>query len=554
MSSIVEPPSDKDPARERYAIVAFWILFSAFWLWSLGSRALMSPDEGRYAALSLNVLTTGDWVTPRLNGLLYFEKPPLQYWIGAIFLKLFGVDEFAVRLWPGLAGLGTIGLIGVTAHRLWGREAGLLSAAATGGMAWIVANSHFLSLDMGLTFWSTLTLCGLTLGVFGPSDGGSRWSRAAWVGAAGAMLSKGLIGIVIPAAAVILFALIERRRIPLRRTAPVSGPAIFLLLTAPWLVLVSIRNPDFLDFFIVREHFQRYLTTEHHRVGPIWYFVPVLLGGLMPWTTLLPRTVRAAWRREADGTGDIRRLHLIWAGFVFVFFSLSGSKLTSYILPMFPALGLIAGRTLARMSSRDLRPHLLPTLALGIAIVIAYPFVGRLFPALDADRLDRFADGLAIAALILIVSIAAALWLLARDRKRWAVMLTAFAVSGAVGVGAVGFEGFARERSAKEIAPLIDAALDRNDPIFTVRYLDQTLPFYLGREVILVDYVDEFDFGERAEPERWIPDINGFLERWRRAPRAGAITFPAQYRHFVEAGVPMRVIHEDRRRVVVVKP
>ncbi|MDE2455903.1 MAG: glycosyltransferase family 39 protein, partial [Burkholderiales bacterium] len=164
------------------------MLFVAVWLLALAGRSLVSADEGRYASLSLAMLQSGDWITPRLNGLIYFEKPPLQYWGGALAMAVFGINEFAARLWPGLAGLATVGLLGFTARRLWGAAAGLQAAVIAGATSWIVLNSHFLTLDAGLSAALTLVLCAVLLA---ERSDALHWWLLAWAGMGLAVLSKG---------------------------------------------------------------------------------------------------------------------------------------------------------------------------------------------------------------------------------------------------------------------------------------------------------------------------------------------------------------------------
>ncbi len=116
---------------------------AVIWFGSLGMRSLISPDEGRYASIAWEMMRSGDWITPRLNGLLYFEKPPMQYWLSALFLHLFGLNEFAARLWPALAGFLTVLAVGATASRLWGRETGIRTLAIAASMTWVFGNASF---------------------------------------------------------------------------------------------------------------------------------------------------------------------------------------------------------------------------------------------------------------------------------------------------------------------------------------------------------------------------------------------------------------------------
>jgi len=288
------PPSASTSSRSTTSRISLGLLLllallCVVWFASLGTRSLITPDEGRYATLALEMARSGDWVTPRLNGLLYFEKPVFQYWVGALAFLLLGVSDFAARLWPGLSGFLTLLVTGYTASRLWGREAGVRALAIAASMTWLIGNSHFLTLDAGLTLFLTVTLCAVLLANSSTDLAARRrWIWLAWAGMAGAVLSKGLVGIAIPGA-VLVFVSLWRRDLGLWRGMHwVSGLLIFFVLAAPWFVLVSMRNPAFAQFFFVHEHFARYLTHVHQRTGAWWYYVPLLLAGMLPWTSALP--------------------------------------------------------------------------------------------------------------------------------------------------------------------------------------------------------------------------------------------------------------------------
>jgi 4-amino-4-deoxy-L-arabinose transferase-like glycosyltransferase len=544
--------------------IASLLAFVALWLVTLGGRSLLSPDEGRYATLALGMLQSGDWVTPRLNGLLYFEKPPLQYWAGAASLWLFGINEFAARLWSGLAGLATVLLVAHTASRLWGREVGLQALLIAGSTTWIALNAHFLSLDAGLTAALTLVLCALLLAEHPgePEARRRRWMLAAWAGIGLAVLSKGLIGILIPGAVLVLHSLWRLDFSLWRRLRWLAGLALALSITLPWFVLVSMRNPDFARFFFIHEHFERYLTTEHHREGAWWYFVPVLLVGALPWTSALPWALRA--RRSDFATS----LALVWALFVFVFFSLSGSKLQSYILPMFPALALLLARALGNATARharlqvrqQVRWHLLLPAVLWVAALAASPQFDRIVDAATPQAAaGALARGVAIAAVIGLAGTGLAVWLLRHahiTREHITRALAAMAAGHLLAVFTVvgSYDTYGQLKSgatiARAIAPYVDAAT----PMYSVRSYEQTLPFYLRRTLTLVDYRDEFEFGETHEPDRWIPTLEAFALRWQQEPRAAAYMTRDTLAVLRARGLAMRVIFEDPRRLVVVKP
>lgn len=528
--------SAKLPSRAPAIALAAFVLL---WLVTLGTRSLVSADEGRYASLSLGMLQSGDWITPRLNGLLYFEKPPLQYWGGAIAFALLGINEFAARLYPGLAGLATVFMLAGTARRLWGGPAGWRALLIGGATTWIVVNSHFLSLDAGLTAALTAVLCALLLA----EKEGGRWMLAAWAAMALAILSKGLVGLLIPGAVLVLHGL---WRLDFRfwlRFRWLPGLAILLALTLPWFWAVSARNPDFAWFFFVHEHFDRYLKPGHRREGAWWSFLPIALVGFMPWTGALPALLR---QRRDDFAGS---LLLLWAVFVLVFFSLSSSKLPSYILPMFPALVLLMARQAPAASA--LKNQLwLPILLWGVAL-LALPWLASRPPErTPPEAVHALLIGIAVGA---VVFLAAALWarrLLTQQRSMMALGVIAAAHLVATLTVLGSHDRYGQLKSSAQFASLISADM----PVFAVQDYDQTLPFYLRRPVTLVDYRDEFEFGQNREPQRWIPGLDAFVQRWQAEPRAAAYMNHATFDSLRQRGLAMRPVFEDPRRVLVVKP
>jgi len=546
-----------EASLSRWGLVVLLLVFMGVWFGSLGHRSLIHTDEGRYATLALEMARSGDWITPRLNGLLYFEKPALQYWIGALSFQTFGVSEFSARLWPGLAGFLTVAVVGFTAGRLWGRESGIRALAICASTTWIVSISHFLTLDAGLTLFLTLVLCAVLMAECANADpsGRRRWIWVAWAAMAGAVLSKGLVGIVIPGCTLVLVSLWRRDFGLWRRMHMASGALIFLALTSPWFMLVSLRNPGFAEFFFVHEHFTRYLTHVHRREGAWWYYLPLLLVGLLPWTSGLP------WLMQSDksgvGSNDImaRQMLVAWCGFVLVFFSLSGSKLPSYILPMFPALALLLTQRLRDATVTALRWHLLLPTLLWVIVLVASTQIQRPPPARTPTVvMEVFGAAMRIAALLYLVGAAIA-WCCLRRRQVTAALLgVAMGHLLATTVVMQSHNAYGQLKSAAPFAEALLRSIDQETPVFAVRSYDQTLPFYLRRNVVLVDYVNEFAFGQMKEPERSITSLDDFVVRWQSLPRAAAYMSHDTWRELGQAGLPMQVVFEDPRRLVVTKP
>lgn len=528
------------------------------WLVTLTTRALVSADEGRYATLSLAMLQTGDWITPRLNGLLYFEKPPLQYWAGALSMQLLGVHEGSARLWPGLCGLFTVGLLVTTARSLWGDRTALHTACVAGSTSWLVVNSHFLSLDAGLCAALTVVLCAVLRAEHAIQQGRScrRWMLLAWAGVGLAILSKGLVGVVIPGGTLVLHSLWRRQWQLWTHLQWALGPLLLLALTAPWFLAVSHRNPDFAQFFFIHEHLERYLQPGHRREGAPWYFVPYLLVGLLPWTSALPWVLKP--QRVIFATSWL----WVWSVWVFAFFSVSSSKLPSYILPMFPALALLIARHTAQASPTVLRRHLWVPGLLWALVLAALPwFLQHSSADIPSSAVESLAWGLALGGGVFVLAAGAAWWLLRQGRSTTALALVASAHLAATLMVLSSHNEYGQLKSSQRMIQALDhqgllqTAPHAKPPTFyAVQAYDQTLPFYLGRPVVLVDYRDEFSFGQDREPSRWIPTLEAFMQQWVTEPPALAYMSWDTLTELRRRNLPMKVVWQDPRRVVVARP
>ena len=296
-------PSLVSDAIQPTRLAVFWLGLALLWFVPLNSPHLFDPDEGRYAEIPREMVASGDWVTPRLDAIKYFEKPALGYWATAVAFEIFGQHAWTVRLWPALSAMFGLMLTFALGRRLYDQRAALLAVVVQASALLYVALARIATLDMGLSFGLQIAMTALALLVHAPRPG-ERPLRALplllGVGVALAVLSKGLVGILIPGAVGVLFMLIHRDwRLPLR-AQPWWTLAALLLLAAPWFVLVSARNPEFAHFFFIFQHFQRYLSrAEFDRYQPVWFFLPVLALGFLPWTTLLPEALRQAGARRA---------------------------------------------------------------------------------------------------------------------------------------------------------------------------------------------------------------------------------------------------------------
>ncbi len=313
---------------------------------------LVDPDEGRYAEIPREMLASGDWVLPHQNGLVYIEKPPLAYWLVAGSYGLFGVNEAAARLPGKLATVGTMLALFLFARRRAGERAGALAALFFGGSLLGFGLARIVLIDPILTAAQTAAV--LSFAALGEEGSSRRRERALAlafaVAAAAAVLLKGLVGVLLPGGAVLLWTAATGRTRPLRALLSPWAVLTFLALAVPWHVAAASREPGFLSFYFVREHFERFLLPNHRRLGAPWYFLAVVAGGFLPFTPLLPR-LRSVWpgrRRAAWAARPLETFLFLWVLLVVGFFSLSKSKLIPYVHPVFPSLALLLALAVAR--------------------------------------------------------------------------------------------------------------------------------------------------------------------------------------------------------------
>jgi len=345
--------------RERTSLLLLWFFLGFL---PLLVRPLWEPDEGRYAEIPREMLATGDWLTPRLNGVLYFEKPPLQYWLSALSMKLFGVNGAAARLPLALASGLMIWAAWRLARRLGAREP--LWApfmAATGLLAFLVG--QILTLDALFSAFLVAATAAFVEAVARRHEGlaSTGWTLLTYALLAGAMLTKGLAEAIL-SGGILIFSLAfawpdaDLRRAVVRTALDPLGWLLYLVLVAPWFWAVNKLNPGHAQFFFIHEHFTRFLTHEHARQGSDnWlldklYFVGILALGLLPWLSASVTGLRRSWTflkgkgpqsRDplARWTVGITLLAFLWP---LAFFSLSGSKLPPYILPCIVPLAALA--------------------------------------------------------------------------------------------------------------------------------------------------------------------------------------------------------------------
>ncbi|ANJ72621.1 glycosyltransferase family 39 protein [Ralstonia insidiosa] len=536
---------------------SLWLLAAAFlavWLGTLGYRHLIPTDEGRYAEIAREMFTTGDWVTIRYNALKYFEKPPLQMWGTALAYTLFGVGDWQARLFTALSGIAGLVFTMLAAARWWGKRTAVITGLVLVSAPMWNVGAHFNSLDMGVAGCMTMALAALLLAQHPDATRSQQrnWMWVCWASMALAVLSKGLIGVVLPGFVLVVYTLVARDWALWKRLHLMTGLIVFFAVGAPWFALISARNPEFAWFFFVHEHFQRFTSTVHNRNAPLWYFVPLLLAGFLPWLAQLPGAARLSFARTETATNGFRPTLMLglWAILIFAFFSISDSKLPGYIFPIIPALAVLAALALETTSERAWRWQLKVFLALAVVGLAASGYVATMSSDMYPNAVfSRFGVFLAVA----FAAGAVFTWLALRFADRRFESLVAFACAWFLTftVALLGHEAFGRSMSGIDLVPAVKPWLKPGVPFYAVERLDHTMPFYLGTPTTMVQQPDELAFGIEQEPTKWIPTTEAFVTHWKEGGQAVAMMGPGTYDRLSAQGVPMIVIARDARRVIV---
>ena len=356
------------------AVIVLWLAATA-WM-----RPLMLPDEGRYVGVAWEMMRSGDWLTPTLNGLPFFHKPPLFYWITAGAMSLFGLHEWAARAAPMFgAMLGALSLY-LFIRRWSDQRAARLTLLALLAQPLFYLGGQYANLDMLVAGCITATIVLLAHATLAIERGlPHRTALAlAYAMAAAGVLAKGLIGLVIPALVVAVWLLMLRRWRALVALIWIPGALLFLLLAAPWFVAMQSRYPPFLDYFFVVQHFKRFAQAGFNNMQPFWFYPAVLVLLSLPWLPWLHRLFTRGYLTDPERS-PIRLLLWLWVLMVVLFFSMPRSKLVGYILPAVPPLAALMADGFVQLGAPSVRARRLwiatvvatCTVSLGIVVGLA---------------------------------------------------------------------------------------------------------------------------------------------------------------------------------------
>lgn len=335
-----------------FDLVLLLLVGLAFYALWLGAHPLLVPDEGRYSEVAREMIALHDYVTPHLNGTVLLDKPVFYYWLQVFAIKMFGLNEWALRFWPAIFGVFGGLLTYAAARILFDRRTGILSAIILMTSPLYFGLAHYANLDIEVSTFITGALFSFIVAMQSPpSLRKTGFLLAAYVFSGLALLTKGLIGIVFPMMIIAAWIICLQRWRTLKEMHLAGGLAIVFLIAAPWYILAQHANPGFLQYFFVGQQFTRFLSKNFNNQQYFWFYIPVLLIGFFPWVIFLPQILVQKVRKVWDDARNhqVELFLLLWPLLIFIFFSLPHSKTIGYIVPVMPPLAVLIGNSFSRV-------------------------------------------------------------------------------------------------------------------------------------------------------------------------------------------------------------
>jgi 4-amino-4-deoxy-L-arabinose transferase-like glycosyltransferase len=513
-------------------------LFYAIWI---GSYALFTPDEGRYSEVAREMVASGDYITPRLNGVAFLDKPVLYYWLQASAINVFGLKEWALRFWPAFMGiLGSL-VVYLAGALLFNRRTGIISCLILATAPLYYGAAHYANLDLEVAVLVSNSLLFFIMAAQSePSKRRSFFMMTAYFFAALAFLTKGLIGIAFPAMIIGAWVLILNRWSILKKMHLVAGFILFAGITIPWYVLAQKANPEFLHFFFITQQITRFLTkAEFNNKTAFWFYIPIMIAGIFPWSVFIIQAcahhVKKVWLNRKENAVSL--FLLLWFVIIFTFFSIPKSKTVGYIIPIFPALALLVGQYLDQFWKQ--------TKAKGVTIgnitfiisccLIAIGFI--IAPNIAALEISpTLVPYLFTAAALFMVGGAFSIYLLHSNQSS-GMFYCLLAVACSFLLLITASSSSINKRSIKPLTTELNAVLKPGDEVVSYYKFYYDLPIYTGKRVTIVadwnatdiaqndNWVRELWYGMPfQDTKEWLIGDETFWKRWNSDKRLFVMT------------------------------
>jgi 4-amino-4-deoxy-L-arabinose transferase-like glycosyltransferase len=482
------------------------------------------PDEGRYSAVAREMIFSGDYITPRLDGIPFLDKPILYYWLQVIAMKLFGVTEWALRFFPMAIGILNC-LITYTCIRFcFNRRTGLLAAILLASMPLYFCGAHYANLDLEVAAWISMTLLFFLTGLH---TGHSRYFYLAYIASALAFLTKGMIGIAFPSLICGLWIVLTWQWKILTKIKLPLGLIIFGSLVAPWYILAQRANPAFFHFFFITQQVTRFLAAANfNNENPWWFYLPVVLAGAVPWSIFSLSALWHAWLKRRSNKKVL--FIFIWFSVILLFFSMPSSKVVGYIISALPPLAILIAVYLDKHLHSFSPNYMLGYIAIAACLAATLVSVSSLHILAIAPDFNCYlylmAAGLVASALF------TCYWYWVK--RPISFLATCLITNVFLLLTLVHGAYLINTDTVKPLLPQLAAIRKPSDAIINYYKFYQDIPLYLGERVLLVadwtspnipkrdNWVRELWYGMNMQPTHpWLIDDAAFLKYWRGKAR-----------------------------------
>ncbi len=521
-------------------------IFYALWL---GGHALFTPDEGRYSEVAREMVVTGDYITPRLNGVAFLDKPVFYYWLQASAIQLFGLKEWALRFWPALIGILGCLMTYFAGRTLFTRRTGILAAVILATSPLYYGAAHYANLDLEVAVLISITLLFSLLALHSTNPfQRNGFFIFAYIFCGLSALTKGLIGIVFPAMIIGLWIVLLNRWSIIKQMRLVTGLVIFFVITIPWYYLVQQANPEFLHFFFVTQQVSRFLTHgDFNNKTPFWFYIPVVLAGFFPWSIFaiqsLGKQMNTVWKNRQHHSAEL--FLVLWFVIIFTFFSIPTSKTVGYIIPVLPALALMVAHYLDSI----LKAAITNGFKFGVIcfIVLCFSIVIAALAAPHIPALKITTPMMPYLTYTAVLFFVAGLYTLLKQNSTNKIIYCLIASACISLLILSASTSVLNEKSIKPVALYLKPKLKPGDELVTYHKYYQDLPIYLERRITIVanwtapdiikkdNWLRELWFGMPFQNTKdWLIDDKAFWERWNSNKRVFVIMSDNNYAAFSE--------------------